>query len=116
MPTYEYRCKTCGRRFEVEQRITENPLKKCIHCAEPVQRIISAAGIVFKGSGFHVTDYVYNKGKVDASSKPAPTTTTDQGAKPSAKPADSSTKPAAGSPPSSSATASPSSSKPKSEK
>lgn len=114
MPTYEYRCKTCGRRFEVEQRITEDPLKKCIHCGGLAQRIISAAGIVFKGSGFHVTDYVYPKPKGATTSKPA-TTTTDQGAKPEAKSVDHSAKTAASSH-SASSQHPPSSSKPKPEK
>lgn len=57
MPTYEYRCQQCGV-FEVEQRITEDPLKECPTCQQPVQRLISRnVNILFKGSGFHITDY-----------------------------------------------------------
>lgn len=56
MPTYEYRCPHCGT-FEVVQRITEDPLKTCPTCGQPVNRLISRnVGIVFKGSGFYVTD------------------------------------------------------------
>jgi putative FmdB family regulatory protein len=57
MPTYEYKCYVCNNVFDVEQRITEDPLKTCKFCGGPVHRVISAAGIIFKGSGFHVTDY-----------------------------------------------------------
>lgn len=57
MPTYEYRCAQCGV-FEVQQRITEDPLTECPHCQGAVQRLISRnVNIVFKGSGFHITDY-----------------------------------------------------------
>lgn len=57
MPTYDYRCEKCGR-FQVTQRITEPPLEKCPTCGQPVQRLISRnVGIIFKGSGFHITDY-----------------------------------------------------------
>lgn len=60
MPTYEYRCKNCGV-FEVEQRITEDPLKTCPTCGDAVQRLISRnVNILFKGSGFHITDYRSN--------------------------------------------------------
>ncbi len=56
MPTYEYRCKHCGR-FQVTQRITESALEKCPTCGQPVERLISRnVAIVFKGSGFYCTD------------------------------------------------------------
>ncbi|MBU1027064.1 MAG: zinc ribbon domain-containing protein [Candidatus Margulisbacteria bacterium] len=57
MPLYDYKCTKCNHIFEVKQRITEKPLKECPKCGGKVNRLISAAGIVFKGSGFHVTDY-----------------------------------------------------------
>ncbi|MBI5701164.1 zinc ribbon domain-containing protein [Candidatus Saganbacteria bacterium] len=57
MPTYDYKCEQCGHIFEIVQRITEEPLKFCPECKGIIKRLISAAGIVFKGSGFHVTDY-----------------------------------------------------------
>jgi len=57
MPHYDYKCEKCNNVFEVEQRITEAPLKECPTCKGPIKRLISAAGIVFKGSGFHINDY-----------------------------------------------------------
>ncbi|NLY52270.1 MAG: FmdB family transcriptional regulator [Firmicutes bacterium] len=56
MPTYEYACDKCGR-FEVVQKITEEPLAECPTCGGHVQRLISKnVGIIFKGSGFYITD------------------------------------------------------------
>lgn len=58
MPTYEYKCNKCEEVFEVFQRITENPLRACSVCGGELKRLISGgAGIIFKGSGFYVTDY-----------------------------------------------------------
>jgi len=57
MPLYDYKCSQCGDIFEVLQKITEDPLKHCPKCKGEIKRIISPVGIIFKGSGFHVTDY-----------------------------------------------------------
>lgn len=59
MPTYEYRCRACGHRFERFQKITAKPVKECPECGEKeAERLISpGAGIVFKGPGFYATDY-----------------------------------------------------------
>lgn len=57
MPLYDYKCSKCGYIFEVQQKISEEPLKRCPKCKGHIRRIISPAGIIFKGSGFHVTDY-----------------------------------------------------------
>jgi len=59
MPTYEYRCGECGYEFELFQSMTEDPVKKCPQCGkDSVERLISAgAGLIFKGSGFYITDY-----------------------------------------------------------
>jgi len=57
MPTYEYRCPD-GHQFEKFQKITERPRAKCPVCGKPATRIISGgAGLVFRGSGFYITDY-----------------------------------------------------------
>lgn len=57
MPTYEYECKSCGHRFEAMQSMSDDPLSDCPECGKQVRRIISAGlGIIFKGSGFYVTD------------------------------------------------------------
>ena len=58
MPTYEYQCKKCNYRFEEFQNISEQPLTRCPQCGGRVQRLIGAgAGLLFRGSGFYVTDY-----------------------------------------------------------
>jgi putative FmdB family regulatory protein len=56
MPLYEYECKVCGVRFERRQHITDNPVKACPECGGEVHRLIHPVGIIFKGSGFYVTD------------------------------------------------------------
>lgn len=59
MPTYDYACKQCGHRFEAFQSMKDDALTTCPQCdAEALQRLIGAgAGLVFKGSGFYLTDY-----------------------------------------------------------
>ena len=60
MPTYDYECQKCGHQFEAFQSITAEPLKTCVKsgCRGAVKRLIGAgAGILFKGSGFYITDY-----------------------------------------------------------
>lgn len=58
MPTYEYECKKCGNRFELFQSIKDAPRKRCSVCRGSLQRLISGgAGLLFKGSGFYITDY-----------------------------------------------------------
>jgi len=57
MPTYEYRC-TEGHRFERFQRMSDPPAASCPTCGRPAERVLSAgAGLLFKGSGFYITDY-----------------------------------------------------------
>lgn len=56
MPIYEYNCAKCGV-FEVTQRITENPLRKCPTCKGKVERIVSRTSFILKGSGWYATDY-----------------------------------------------------------
>ncbi len=58
MPTYEYKCRDCGEKFDEFQKITDSPLTKCPFCGGPVDRLISGgSGVMFKGSGFYITDY-----------------------------------------------------------
>lgn len=59
MPTYEYKCEACGNTFEKFQSITAAPIKKCPKCGKnKVKRLIgTGAGLIFKGSGFYITDY-----------------------------------------------------------
>ena len=58
MPTYEYRCEDCGHEFEAFQTMSEPPVEKCPVCNGKVKRIISGgAGLIFKGTGFYITDH-----------------------------------------------------------
>lgn len=58
MPTYEYRCTGCGNAFEKFQRMSDEPVADCPACGTKAERRISGgAGLVFKGSGFYITDY-----------------------------------------------------------
>jgi putative FmdB family regulatory protein len=60
MPVYEYECEQCGVRFERLQRMAEAPLTECPECGGHVHRVMQPVGVIFKGSGFYVTD---NKGR-----------------------------------------------------
>ena len=58
MPTYEYKCPKCGNKFDLFQKMTAKPAAKCPECGAKAERQISTgAGLVFKGSGFYLTDY-----------------------------------------------------------
>ncbi|HMP02059.1 MAG TPA: zinc ribbon domain-containing protein [Gemmatales bacterium] len=59
MPTYEYRCNACGHQFEEFQSIKDDALTKCPKCKKKkLERLIGAgAALLFKGSGFYITDY-----------------------------------------------------------
>ena len=57
MPTYTYRCETCGHQFDIFQHFTEDPLTECPECGkQTLHKVYSPVGIVFKGSGFYSTD------------------------------------------------------------
>lgn len=75
MPTYDYDCSTCGQTTELFQSITAAPLEICPRCGGKVTRRISGGtGLIFKGSGFYLTDYKNASGK-DGASKPEKTKT-----------------------------------------
>lgn len=57
MPIYEYQCEVCGHHFEVIQKFSEEPVTSCVVCSGPVRRVLSPPALVFKGSGWYVTDY-----------------------------------------------------------
>jgi putative FmdB family regulatory protein len=56
MPTYEYACRSCNQHVEVVQSFRDDPLTTCGACGGALRKVFSAAGIVFKGSGYYVTD------------------------------------------------------------
>lgn len=57
MPIYEYQCKKCKHRFERIQKFSDPHVKKCPDCGGPVEQVLSAPAVQFKGSGWYVTDY-----------------------------------------------------------
>jgi putative FmdB family regulatory protein len=111
MPTYEYACKDCGHQFEVVQSFSDDALTVCPSCDGALRKVFSAAGIIFKGSGWHIKDYSASsagaasnggsggdgepgggpsdRGSSDSSSAPA-TAASGSDAKPSATPSSSS--------------------------
>jgi len=63
MPTYEYECLSCGIHFDSFQKMSDLPLDRCIDCKGSVKRVVSGgSGLIFKGSGFYITDYAKGKG------------------------------------------------------
>ena len=93
MPTYEYRCTACDYKFEEWQTMSAPPIDTCPKCGETAERVISGgAGLIFKGSGFYITDYRSSGYKNDAK-KDAPTSSAGDSksesksdSKPAAKP------------------------------
>ena len=75
MPTYQYQCKKCGHTFEELQSISEPPLLRCPNChTDNLARVVgTGAGVIFKGSGFYLTDYKKGAGKPGGKpKKPSP--------------------------------------------
>ena len=56
MPTYSYLCDSCGHDFETVQRFADDPLTECPECGSQIRRVIQPVGVVFKGSGWYITD------------------------------------------------------------
>jgi putative FmdB family regulatory protein len=80
MPTYEYECPKCHHAFELVQSMRDEPIKRCPQCKKlGVKRLVGGgAGLIFKGTGFYITDYrnkdsaAKEKRKAGGESKPAP--------------------------------------------
>ena len=94
MPTYDYKCDACGQAWEKSQSIKADPIKTCPHCGqETARRLIGAgAGLIFKGSGFYITDYrdkgYAEKAKADSGGGGESKGDAKGDAKPDAKPAE----------------------------
>lgn len=63
MPLYEYKCRSCGKTFEVIQKFADEPLKTHADCGGEVERLISAPAFHLKGTGWYATDYAKSNGK-----------------------------------------------------
>jgi putative FmdB family regulatory protein len=68
MPTYEYRCKSCGHELEVQQAFTDEPLTECPECQGSLRKVYGNVGISFKGSGFYKNDARGGSGSSKSSS------------------------------------------------
>jgi putative FmdB family regulatory protein len=84
MPTYEYKCEACGHAFEKFQSMSSKPVRKCPECGKnAVKRLIgTGAGLIFKGSGFYITDYrsegYKDKAKADSGASSAASSSTSE--------------------------------------
>ena len=67
MPTYQYRCRSCGHDTEVVQSFSDPPLTECPKCGGELRKVFAPVGIVFKGSGFYKTDNRSGRSKAAAS-------------------------------------------------
>lgn len=85
MPIYEYRCTACQHTFEVMQKFSDPPVKKCPECKGKVEKLLSPPGLLFKGTGWYVTDYSDSRKKAREAERKA---TEGDGGKPAEKPAE----------------------------
>ncbi len=69
MPIYEYKCISCGHRFEKLQSFHDEPVRVCPKCGGDVKKLISRSSFILKGSGWYVTDYARKNGKDIGSSE-----------------------------------------------
>lgn len=99
MPTYTYRCNECDHEFQTRQRMTDDPLTECPVCKGRVRRVVSSVGVVFKGSGFYVTDNRSSSangkpGKTKGKDSEKSTSDTSSSSAPASTPSPSATAPA----------------------
>lgn len=101
MPTYEYRCKSCGEHLEVVQSFTDDPLTECPGCAGQLRKVFGSIGIAFKGSGFYKTDSrstsKSSSNGSSASTSSSDSTSSSESSKPTSSSSDSPSSPSSGS-------------------
>ena len=91
MPTYDYLCNTCATEFEERQRITAEPVAQCPKCGGRSHRLVSGGtGLIFKGSGFYITDYKHKGADYAKSSASVKSDSAPQKSEPSSVRSDSS--------------------------
>lgn len=83
MPIYTYRCDNCGVQFERRQKFTDQPLTRCPECSKKtLRKVYQPVGIVFKGSGFYVTDHRSpSSGRKESSASRSDSKSSDDGEK-----------------------------------
>jgi len=82
MPIYGYRCSKCGHQFEIQQRMSDEPVTTCPKCQGKLTKVIYPTGVIYKGSGYYTTDYkASGKGSASANGSGSATET-----KPETKP------------------------------
>ena len=77
MPIYEYKCKKCGREFEVFQGASDLPIEVCTDCGGPVFKLMSLSTFHLKGNGWYATDYGGKKAAATEKSEPKPQAAAD---------------------------------------
>ena len=80
MPLYEYRCRKCENVFEYIQSLSEGPKRKCEECAGRLEKLVSRAGFVLKGSGWYETDFKGGGKKPSDSKEGSPSSSKKEGA------------------------------------
>jgi putative FmdB family regulatory protein len=78
VPTYQYACTACGEQLEIVQKFTDEALTECPACGGRLRKVFSAAGIIFKGSGFYATD---SRGSGKSSSSASSSSSSDKSEK-----------------------------------
>jgi putative FmdB family regulatory protein len=90
MPTYDYACDACGKSFELEQRITEAPIKKCPKCGKlKARRMISGGNFMLKGGGWYADGYGNKSASKSDSSSSSDKGSSDKGSSGGADPSSS---------------------------
>ena len=72
MPLYEYECNDCNHRFERQQRFSDPPVANCPECNGSLHKVFHPASVIFKGSGWYVTDNRTDNGKNEENGSPKP--------------------------------------------
>ena len=70
MPVYTYKCEECNKKFEVRQSMTDPEIEICPECGGKVHKVISQAGVIFKGPGFYVNDNACPNADLDSADSP----------------------------------------------
>jgi len=92
MPLYEYQCQSCGKKFEVIQKFTDEPLTVHPECGGPAEKLFSAPAFHLKGTGWYATDYAKSGSSSNKSDEPKTADSSSKPATESSSPAASETK------------------------